>query len=388
MRESAANARALATLPYWSHVVPHGESVLTAVVFLAILMSAVLVHEFAHYLNARSVGLPVRAFSIGMGPIVWRRQWRGTEWRISLLPLGGYVDLPGMAATPDEDGTLRHPDEGMATRTLPQKLWVLIGGVLANYALGTFLLAGAVTLEPGFREMLGGTPATVHGARVVAVGDASLADSIGIRPGDVVLEVNEVVDPTPSDVVATLGEAEALRLVVADESGARRELELAWPPADTPPGERPLLGIQLAPIEVEGVSYGVALGESVAFGVRMLPEMVVAFVRGFGTALTGGANEDVAGPVGMVSMVGQAAQVGIAPVLLLAALINFSLAVFNLLPIPGLDGGRILLATVVAARGRPFRPGQEEAFHFVGIMAVLALIVLITIQELGGLLGG
>ncbi|CAN5788753.1 RIP metalloprotease [soil metagenome] len=361
---------------------------LTAVVFLTILMTAVLVHEFAHYLNARSVGVSVRAFSIGMGPVLWRRTWRGTEWRLSLLPLGGYVDLPGMAASQDEDGTLRHPDEGMATRSLPQKLWVLVGGVLANYALGTFLLAGAVTLEPGFRELLGGAPVEVHGAQVVLVNDGSLAESIGIRDGDVLLEVNELRDPTPAQVVETLGTAEGLRLVVVDALGAEREIEIAWPPADLAPGERPLLGIQLAPLDVEEVAYATALGESFAFGVRMLPEMVVAFVRGFGSALTGGANEDVAGPVGMVSMVGQAAQVGIAPVLLLAALINFSLAVFNLLPIPGLDGGRMLLATVVAVRGRPFRPGQEEAFHFVGIMAVLALIVLITVQELGGLLGG
>jgi regulator of sigma E protease len=362
--------------------------VLTAIVFLAILMSAVLVHELAHYVNARSVGVNVRAFSIGMGPVIWRRRWRGTEWRLSLLPLGGYVDLPGMAATADEDGTLRHPDEGMATRTLPQKLWVLSGGVIANYVLGVFLLAGAVTLEPGYRELLGGAPAEIHGAQVVIVGEGSLAESVGIREGDVLLRVNGVRDPTPAQVVETLGTADALRLELADATGQVREIELAWPPAGTPPGERALLGIQLAPLSVEAIAYGEALAESAAFGVRMLPEMVLAFVRGFGSALTGAANEDVAGPVGMVSMVGQAAQVGVAPVLLLAALINFSLGVFNLLPIPGLDGGRMLLATVVAARGRPFRPGQEEAFHFIGIMAVLALIVLITVQELGGLLGG
>jgi len=116
--------------------------------------------------------------------------------------------------------------------------------------------------------------------------------------------------------------------------------------------------------------------------------MVAGFARGFGAALSGRPNEDVAGPVGMVTLVGQAAQVGLAPVLLLAALINFSLAVFNLLPIPGLDGGRMLLATVVAVRGRPFRPGQEETLNFIGIAAVLFLIVLITVQELGGLLFG
>lgn len=361
---------------------------LTAVVFLAILMTAVLVHEFAHYLNARSVGVPVRAFSVGMGPILLRRRWKGTEWRLSLLPIGGYVDLPGMGATVDDDGRLRHPTEGMATKGLPQKLWVLSGGVLANYVLGAMLLAGAVSLEPGYRELLGGPPAAVTGARVVGVGEGTLAEAQGLAAGDRLLEVNGLVDPSPAQVVETLATADGLALVVQDETGGVRTVELDWPPPGIAPGERPLLGVQLAPVHVEGVPYGTALGESLAFGVRMLPEMVAAFVRGFGSALTGRASEEVAGPVGMVSMVGQAAQVGIAPVLLLAALINFSLAVFNLLPIPGLDGGRMLLATVVAARGRPFRPGQEEAFHFVGIMAVLALIVLITVQELGGLLGG
>jgi regulator of sigma E protease len=361
---------------------------LTAIVFLAILMSAVLVHEFAHYLNARSVGVPVRSFSVGIGPILARRHWRGTEWRLSLIPIGGYVELPGLAASVDEHGNLRHSDEGMAKKTLPQKLWVLGGGIVANYALATVLLAAAVVMQPGYRELLGGPAPEVHGSRIVAVNEGSLAARVGVLPGDVVLEVNGLADPTPAQMVEILASADALHLVVAEEGRAPRTIEAPWPPADTPPGERPLLGVQIGALEVEGVAFGVALAESVSFGVRMLPQMVAAFARGFGSALTGRPNEDVAGPVGLVSMVGQAASVGVAPVLLLAALLNFSLAVFNLLPIPGLDGGRMLLSTVVAVRGKPFRPGQEEAWHFAGIMAVLVLIVLITVQEIGGLLGG
>jgi len=362
--------------------------VLTAVVFLAILMSAVLVHELAHFLAARSVGVPVRAFSVGMGPVLLRRRWRGTEWRISALPLGGYVDLPGMAATADDDGTLRAPTEGMARLRLGPKAWVLSAGVLANYGLGMLLLASAVVLAPGYRELVSGTPVEVEGAQIVAVADGSRAAALGLRAGDQVARLNAISDPNPEQMVTELGQAQGLELVVRGEDGASRSVSTTWPPADLAAGERPLLGVQLAPVSVPDVGFATALRESVGFGVRMFPEMVVAFARGFGSALSGRPNQDVAGPVGMVSMVGQAAQVGLAPVLLLAALINFSLAVFNLLPIPGLDGGRLLLATVVAARGRPFRPGQEEAIHFAGIMAVLVLIVLITVQELGGLLGG
>lgn len=362
---------------------------LTAIVFILVLMTAVLVHELAHYLAARSVGLPVRAFSIGMGPVLWRRRWRGTEWRVSALPLGGYVDLPGMSPKVAEDGSLSHPDEGLAVRPLWQKLWVLVAGVIANYALGIVLLATAVTMAPGYREMVSGHAPAMQGSVLVGVVDGSVAADLGLGVGDRLLSIGAVQDPSPAQAVSAIQEATGtLSLRVVDAHGLERSFETAWPPPGLPAGERPLLGVQLGPAFVEGVGFGTALVESLSFGVRLFPQMVTGFVRGFGSALSGQPNQDVAGPVGMVSMMGQAASLGLAPVLLLAALINFSLAVFNLLPIPGLDGGRMLLATVVAMRGRPFRPGQEETWHFLGVAAVLLLIALITVQELGGLFGG
>ena len=136
------------------------------------------------------------------------------------------------------------------------------------------------------------------------------------------------------------------------------------------------------------INYFTALGESATFSIRIIPEAVQGFVRGIGAVLTGRQSQDVAGPVGIVTAVNQAAQVGIIPVLALAALINISLAIFNLLPIPGLDGGRMLLSTITAIRGKPFKPGQEEFVHFLGIMAVLAFMVLITFSELSGLFRG
>ncbi|MDZ7800639.1 MAG: M50 family metallopeptidase [Trueperaceae bacterium] len=361
----------------------------TGLVFVLILFSAVIVHELAHLLAARSVGLEVRAFSVGFGPVLWRRRWRGTEWRLSAVPLGGYVDLPGMAPEQGDDGSLRHPTGGMAALGLPAKLWVLIAGVLANFVLGTVLVTGAVLLEPGFRALTTGEDPAVRGARIAEVVPDSAAERLGLAAGDVLVGIEGRTDPTPADAVDAIAAAEGtLRLQVRRDK-AVRTFETPWPPADAPEGDRPLLGVQLSPLEVERVGPLVAFGESAVFAVRAVPEMVAGFVRGFGNVLSGQGSEDVAGPVGMVSLVGDAAQVGVAPVLLLAAIINFSLAVFNLLPIPGLDGGRMLLAVVVGVRGRPFAPGQEEVFHFLGILAVLALIVLITVQELqGALLGG
>lgn len=359
---------------------------LTAIVFLLILFSAVMVHELAHLFNARSVGVPVRAFSAGMGPVIWRRRGRETEWRLSLFPIGGYVDLPGMAPRVDADGTLHHPTEGMARKGLGAKLWVLVGGILANFVLGVLLLTATVLLQPGYRALTTGTPVS-HGTTIAGVVDGSAAQRLGIQQGDRIVAVNGVRDPVPDDVVRAIQSADSLTLTL-DRGGVERTVTTPWPPPGTPQGERPLLGVQLTPTRVDAVGPVRALAESAVFGVKVIPQMVQGFVRGFGAALTGRSNGEVAGPVGIVTMVGQATRIGLAPVLFLAAIINFSLAVFNLLPIPGLDGGRMLLATVVAIRGRPFKPGQEEQLHFLGIMAVLALIVLVTFNELSGLIRG
>src|SRR5690554_3398670 len=142
---------------------------LTAITFALILTSAVVVHELAHYFNARSVGVEVRAFSVGIGPVLARKRWRGTEWRLSLLPLGGYVDLPGMAPKVGENGELQHADEGMAKKGLAAKLWVLIGGVIANYALGCILIAWAVSMQPAYYELISGQPVAVHGSSIELV---------------------------------------------------------------------------------------------------------------------------------------------------------------------------------------------------------------------------
>lgn len=355
----------------------------TALIFVAILFSAVMVHEAAHFLNARSVGVAVRAFSVGFGPVLWRRTWRGTEWRLSAVPLGGYVDLPGMAPEQDEEGRLRHPTGGMAEKGLAAKAWVLIGGVIANFVLGVLLLTAAVLIQPGYRALTTGVAPEVSGTVIVDVVDDSVADRLGLVAGDRLVRVGGAFEPTPASAVEAIRSTEGTLEVSVRRDGELRTFRAPWPP-EVAPGENPVLGVQLAPAEIERVAPLAALGESAAFAVRALPEMVAGFVRGFGSVLAGRPSEEVAGPVGMVGLVSDAARVGVAPVLLLAALINFSLAVFNLLPIPGLDGGRLLLATVVAIRGRPFEPGQEETFHFIGILAVLALIVLITLQELQG----
>jgi regulator of sigma E protease len=359
---------------------------LTAIVFLLILTTAVLVHELAHYWNAKSVGLPVRSFSIGMGPVLWRKRWKDTEWRISALPIGGYVDIPGMAPKQDEMGNLQHPDEGFATKNVWQKLWVLVGGVIANYILAILLLSLVITLDSSYRELTSGVPTEVSGAKVAAVVFDKTAEEVGVQKDDIILSINGIENPAPQQVTDQIRNTTGNLDFVFERNGEEVKLSVPWPPQGV--SERPLFGVQLAPLNVTlppKVNYFQALAEVTGFSIRIIPEALRGFVSGIGSAFKGEQNDNVAGPVGIVTAVNQATKVGIIPIIALAALINFSLAIFNLLPIPGLDGGRMLLATIIAIRGKPFKPGQEEFIHFIGFMSVLGLMLLITFNEVAGL---
>jgi regulator of sigma E protease len=358
---------------------------LTAIIFLLILTTAVVIHELAHYFNAKSVGLPVRSFSVGMGPVLFRKLWRGTEWRISLLPIGGYVDIPGMAPRQDDQGQLQHPTDGFATKTIWQKIWVLLGGVIANFILAVVLLAVVITADPGFRTLTAGIQSD-FGAKIVGVEPGMTAQKLGIQTDDVILKIGAVENPRAQQVTETIRNTTGTLTLLLERGGENVTVSTPWPAAEA--GTPPRLGIQVAPLTLETpprLNFFQAVGEAAVFYVRVVPESLRGFVAGIGDAARGRQSENVAGVVGIVGAVDQARRVGLLPVLALTAFINFSLALFNLLPIPGLDGGRILLASIVALRGKPFKPGQEEFIHFLGFMSVLAIMLLITFNEVTGL---
>lgn len=368
---------------------------ITGIVFLLILTVAVVIHELAHYFNAKSVGLDVRSFSVGMGPVLLRKQWRGTEWRISALPIGGYVDIPGMAAEIGEDGKPRTATSGFATKNVWEKIWVLIGGVIANYILAIILFATVISINPFYRYITTGVEPNSTGTIFAEITPNSAAEGLGLEANDIVVSLNGTAQPDLGFVSNTIQTADQIDLEIqrGDETVS---VSTPWPIdgalANPQTGSERFLGVAMRP-EIENIpdeiNFFQAIGESIAFTVRVVPEAVRGIFEAIFKTLTfQEQSEGVAGPVGMVTMTNQATKGGLLPVLLIAAVINFSLAVFNLLPIPALDGGRILLSIVVAIRGKPLPPGREEFIHFIGFAILITFMVLITFSELSDLITG
>jgi regulator of sigma E protease len=358
---------------------------MSILLWLVIVNVAVFVHELAHYTAARMQGVTVRAFSIGMGPILWRRSWRGTEWRVSALPIGGYVDIEGMGATPGPDGQMIEPTTGMAKLPYLGKVWVLFAGPLSNLILAIVLVAGVLAVQGKPLE-----PANdrAYLARVVS---GSPAEREGFRTGDVIVAINGVKINKYEELRASL-QQDGVRSYTLERTVngkmERTEKRFDWTPFTPRGGERPKFGVGIGP-EPRYAPIGVleAVGTASTELIGGIPATVQAFVKGVFSTFTFSGSSDVSGPVGATEAVGNAAQQGFGVLVYLAGIINLSLGVFNLLPIPGLDGGRILLSTIVAIRRKPFAPGQEEFINFLGFAFVLVFIGLVTFRDftrLGG----
>jgi regulator of sigma E protease len=205
----------------------------TAIVLILILGVSIFIHELGHYLSARLQGVRVPAFSIGFGPPLLRFRWAGTEWRLSLIPLGGYAEIEGMAPDFTPEGKPLPPRTGFAGLSLPGKVLVLVGGVLMNLLLAWFLMAWVYTAQ--------GIPKPVEQhAQVISVVEGSLAQAIGLQPGDLIV----AIDGRPLQHYTDLNEVKAKtgpHTLTVVRDGRTLEIRFVWD------GTRDKLGVRYGP---------------------------------------------------------------------------------------------------------------------------------------------
>jgi regulator of sigma E protease len=355
------------------------------VVFLVLITVIVFVHEMGHYLVARANGVRVETFSIGFGPELFGFTAKsGTRWKFSLLPLGGYVrmfgDLDGPGEGADKIAAMSPEERAVAFRTkkVHQRASIVVAGPVINFIFGILLLAG---LFMAYGEQR--TPPVIG-----QVMPGSAAEAAGLKPGDRILVANGESVSTFQDlqriVQITVGEPV---LLVIDRSGHKETISVQprmTEMTDTLGRKEklPILGVTQPADATVIVHHGPF--SAIAAATVKTRQIVDANFKAIGQIIAGRRDTDqLSGPVGIAKQIGQAAKLGLPSILFFAAYISINLGLFNLFPIPLLDGGHLLFYCVEAVLGRPLGPRAQEYGFRVGLFLVLALMILATGNDLG-----
>jgi regulator of sigma E protease len=341
-------------------------------IFLLVLGFLVLIHELGHFATARRFGIGVKEFAIGLPPRLFGRKRGETLYALNAIPIGGYVRLVG-----EDEAELKSPDS-FQVKPPWQRFVVLFAGSATHFIL-------AFVIFFGLALALGRSVATdeILVDEVVAGGPAAEA---GLEAGDEIqTAAGESIDDTQQflDVINDrLGEAVTVEVRRAD--AATTTTLTVVPRANPPAGQGPL-GVLIAPrVTQESVSVVEAVQAGIETEVFVVQATFSAVGELVGSLFTRGqVPETVSGPVGIQQAVGEARQsTGLVGVVFLTGLLAANLAVFNLLPFPALDGGRIVPVVFEWITGKRIPPDKESLAHTVGFVLLLLLIVLVTAQDL------
>lgn len=326
---------------------------------VALFLLLVVPHEGGHFAMAKLFGVHVREFSVGMGSRVWSTVRSQTLYALRAFPLGGYVRLAGMEPDDYED------PRGFHAKPAYQRLLILLGGPVVNFLVAMALMTG-VSLTTQVNDDPG---------RVVAVVTSSPAFAQGIRPGDSVRAVSGQPIRASDDIrnAEERAPGQPLPFTIRRADGTTYEARIT--PQYDKTTQRYLIGIQTAAV--------VTPGQAVLSGVTFPFVSTIAIGQGVWQVATGQVPggflgpSGIAGPIGFSYIAYHAAAEGLVNYLVIAALLSMALGITNLLPLPALDGGRIVVVLLEKLRGRPFDREREMAVQRAGLLALIALMALI-----------
>ncbi len=349
----------------------------TLLTFLIVLGLLVFVHELGHFVAARVLGVGVKEFGFGFPPRLWGIRRKDTVYSINWIPLGGFVRLHG------EDGEEKDP-QSFSVQPAWKRAIILVAGVSMNVVLAIVIFAvgfgiGMPTdITDGIPD---GARARDPQVQIIAVQAQSPASAAGLQVGDALISLNNAPIATVIDAQASAKAAGERAVNVAYRRGQEERTTTATL-KQLPETGQPGLGVSLA--ETATVSYSPfrAVWEGVQAGIRSLWYILEAFGQFLGNIFvhqTVGA--DVAGPVGIAVLTGQVAKLGFAYLLQFVALLSLNLAIINILPIPALDGGRLLFVILEKLRGKPVTQQLEAKIHSTSFAILIGLIALVTLRD-------
>jgi regulator of sigma E protease len=345
---------------------------LSILAFVFVLSILILVHEFGHFITAKKSGVKVERFSLGFGPVIFSLKRKDTQYCISLVPVGGYVKMAGDSPSDKLSGEAWE----YLSQPVRKRIMIVSAGPVLNYLLAFFVF---------WLVFLVGNPAvTTKVGGVMKDYPAQIAD---IRPGDNIIKVGEKVVGNWEELTELIRKAksETLDLVIRREdkvnivtvSPKKEKIKNIF-------GKEEEVGrIGITPSD-EIIKIKYPFFEAASLALSKLMSLTRLTFKAIFRLLTGGMvlKETVSGPLGIFYITKFAAEMGIVTLLNLLAVLSASLAIFNILPIPVLDGGHILFLLIEKFRGKAVSLKTQEKITQVGIAALIALMVFVSYNDL------
>ena len=343
---------------------------LPSIISILLLGLLVIVHELGHYLIARWAGVRILRFSIGFGPrlLAWTRGH--TEYAISAIPLGGYVKMAGEQARDRTDKPWDYCAKSTATRAS-----IIVAGPCVNY-LVAYLSLWELFLS-GFPELL---------PVVGKVVERMPAQEAGFHVGDRIAAINGQPVPTWEAMTKRIYASAGVPLQIQFERDGKTRTARITPQAkqsQDPFGRAKTIG--LIGISPSGEFRATRVGPVAALGrtMQQLNEWTAQTMLSFWSLLTGrvSLHDSVTGPIGIVYLTSEAVKMGLTPLLFLISLFSLSLAIFNLFPIPILDGGHLLFLAIERLRGKPVSLNVQERSAQISFVFLVLLVLVICIND-------
>lgn len=354
---------------------------MSILIFIIVLIIVLSTHELGHFVLAKIFGVRVDEFGIGYPPRIWGKKIKDTIYSINWLPFGAFVKILG------EDGDKQGDVNSFSSQKPWKRISVLLGGIIVNLVCGMLLLGVGYAI---------GLPVLVNedevdqvenaGLSILSVSGDSPAELAGVKAGDIVLSVKaggmEIKDLTPTIfsefIKGHLGEE--ITLTVETTDGILEKSAVA---RKDPPEGQGALGVSIG--QVGFVQYG--FFKSIWLGIKngfqvFINTFVVAFYLIKGLLGIGPSIGELVGPIGITALGGQTVKLGLGYLLQFLASISINLAAVNVIPIPALDGGRILFILIEKIKGSPVKAKIENMVHATGFALLIALSVYIAVKDI------
>ncbi|MBT5338030.1 RIP metalloprotease RseP [Candidatus Falkowbacteria bacterium] len=369
----------------------------TLIVFIIILGVMVFFHELGHFWTARKLGVKCDEFGFGFPPRIfgWRKVngkrkffWgnKATEeiksddtiYSMNWIPLGGFVKIKG------EDGESKADPDSFGGKKAWKRATILSAGVTMNVILAAVCLIIAFMI--GAPQVIDGDLAQAHiqnpKVQIMSILEDSPAEEIGLKMGDVVLSINgeKFTEVQAVQDYIDQNEEEPLNFTIKrlDE-----EMEFTVSAVEIEELSEKAVGIGLAKTGTVSYPWYQSIWLGIKATIIMFVQIIVAFYTVIKNAIVGQPlGIDVAGPVGIAVMTGQVARMGFVYILQFTALLSLNLAIINFLPLPALDGGRVLFLIVEKLRGKPIKQKTEQIVHAAGFAFLMLLVVVVTGRDL------